>query len=154
MISGAALRDFYIDQWRAIPALVACLKDQDEGWIRKHSGIAKISKSLQREVLEMPEGAVFVAYQGCKPGRSRYGEVTVHEIAAFIRAGSADDDDSIPFCHLMIDTVPLGQELTVRELTPHIDADPMNMPYFERVSAAELTVDIWKLSFTVPENFA
>lgn len=154
MIDGSDLRDYYIARWRAIPALVAAMKDQDESMIRAAVGISKIAKSLQREVLEMPEGSIFVCYQGCKPGLTKRGELTVHEIAAFIRATSPTDDAHIPFANLMIDTVPDGEQLIVRYLTPHIDADPMNMPRFERVSASELTIDIWKLSFGVPENFA
>jgi hypothetical protein len=60
--------------------------------------------------------------------------------------------------HLMLDGIPENQTdglgLPVRYLTAHIDADPMEMPRFERVSASQLTIDIWKLSFGIVENFA
>lgn len=157
MIDGSALRDFYIAAWRNIPALVAATNG-DEGLIRPHSGPAKIAKSLEREVMEMPEGSIFVAYMGLKPGQTRKGQVTLHEIAAFIRAVSPDDDENIPFAALMLDGIPENQAddlgLPVRYLVPHIDADPMEMPRFERVGASQLTIDIWKLSFGIVENFA
>jgi hypothetical protein len=158
MIVGSVLRDFYIAQWRQIPALVAAMANGDEGMIRTSAGVPKLAKSLQREVLEMPEGSIFVAYQGFTRGQARRSEVTSHQVAAFIRAVTPDDDANIPFGDLMIDGIPdgqqPGQELPVRYLTPHIDADPMDMPKFERVSASELTIDIWKLSFSIPEHFA
>lgn len=151
MIFGSELRDFYIAQWRNIPELVAACND-DAGLIRKHSGPAKVAKSLEREVLEMPSGAIFVAYQGFTKGQMHRGEVTSHQIAAYIRAATPDDDASIPFGALMVDAIPDGQSLPVRYLSPHEDADPMDMPRFERVSASSLTIDIWKLSFNVPEH--
>jgi hypothetical protein len=157
VIDGSALRNFYINAWRNIPELVAACNG-DDGLIRTHSGPAKIAKSLEREVLEMPEGAIFVAYMGLKPGLTRKGQVTLHEIAAFIRAMTPDDDTNIPFAALMLDGVPANQTdnlgLPVRYLVPHIDADPMEMPRFERVGASQLTIDIWKLSFGIVENFA
>jgi len=158
MINGSDLRDFYIGAWRNIPDLVAAMKDEDEGQIRASGGVAKESKSLMREALSMAQGSILVAYQGCKPGQTRRGEITVHEIAAFIRAIDDSDDESIPFAALMLDSIPVGgfldqPETKVRYLVPHIDADPMNMPRFERVSTADMTFDIWKLTFSIPENF-
>lgn len=154
MIDGSFLRDFYIAQWRAVPELVAEMQNGEDGWIRKHTGLAKSSTSLQRAVLDQQEGSILVAYQGCRPGRDAVGEITVHEIAAYIRPTTEDADETVPWANLMIDTVPLGQELATRFLTPHIDADPMNMPVLERISSAQLTFDIWKLSFTISEHFA
>lgn len=154
MIDGSILRDFYIAQWRAVPDLVAAMQGGEEGWIRKHTGLASAAKSLQRAVLSQQEGSILVAYQGCRPGRDKVGEITVHEIAAYIRPTTEDADETIPYANLMIDAIPVGQQLAIRYLDPHIDADPMNMPVFERVSSAELTFDIWKLAFTISEHFA
>jgi hypothetical protein len=161
VINGSDLRDFYIDCWRNVPELLAAMRSGDATWIRSSTGVATIAKSLQREVETMPEGSIFVAYQGVQPGRAGRGEVSVHEIAAFIRATSPDDDSHIPFAALMLDSIPTGgnsvinqPETKIRYLVPHIDADPMNMPRFERVSASQLPFDIWKLSFGVVENFS
>lgn len=151
MINGSDLRDFYITQWRAIPDLVDAVGG-DDSRIRSALGVAKTAKSLQREVLEMPDGSIWVAYQGFSRGNGRTGEITQHEIAAFIRAATADDDAHIQFGALMIDGIPDGQELPVRYLEFSGDTDMMNMPKFERVSTSELTFDIWKLSFTVSER--
>lgn len=120
--------------------------------IRSSSGVSSIAKSLQREVTEMPLGSIFVAYQGFTRGNMRLGEVTKHEMAAFIRAANDIDDANIQFGALMVDGIPEGDELPVRYLPPTADCDPMDMPRFERVSASQLTFDIWKLSFAVSEH--
>lgn len=151
MVNGSDLRDFYIACWRNIPALVAALGG-DDSLIRASTGISHIAKSLQREVMEMPAPSIFVAYQGFTKGNVRNFEITKHELAAFIRAASDNDDANIPFGALMVDGVPDGFELPVRYLEANDSVDMMDMPRFERVSASQLTVDIWKLSFTVPEH--
>lgn len=151
MINGSDLRDFYIGLWRKIPALVVAMGD-DESKIRKHQAAAGISKSLEREVLEMPTPSIFVAYEGFTVGNSRLNEVTKHVIRAFIRAATNDDDASITYGALMIDGVPDGEELSVRHLAMSIDVDPMDPPRYRRASGAELTFDLWELTFTVPET--
>lgn len=151
MINGSDLRDFYIALWRQIPDLVDAIGG-DDSQIRASNGVAKTAKSLQREILEMPEGSIFVAYQGFMRGNVRTAEVTKHEIAAFIRALTPDDDSHIQFGALMVDSVPDGEDLAVRYLEFSADADSMDMPRFERVSTSELTFDVWKLSFTVSER--
>ena len=124
----------------------------DPGNIRASAGISKIAKSLQREVEDMPAPSIFVCYQGFVKGNARQFEITKHEIAAFIRAATPDDDAHIQFGALMIDAIPDGFDLPVRYLEATDLCDPMDMPRFERVSASQLTIDIWKLSFTVAEN--
>jgi hypothetical protein len=156
MINGSDLRDFYINAWRNIPDLVAAVLD-DPGRIRVHTGIARIAKSLQREVTEMPEGSIFVAYQGFKPGNLRRNEIIKHEIAAFIRAATPDDDAHIQFGSLMFEGIPTGEDLPVRDLNASdflgngANVESMDLPTFERASAAQLTIDIWHFYFTVPE---
>src|SRR5690349_6739716 len=112
MVSGSLIRDFYINAWRNIIPLVDALKDADPGMIRASTAPARLSKSLQREVLEMPEGSIFVAYQGITKGDVSRFEITKHQIAAFIRAATPDDDSHIEFANLMIDTVPDGFDQT------------------------------------------
>lgn len=151
MINGADLRDFYIAAWQNVPALVAAMGG-DASLIRTSTSPANLAKSLQREVLEMPIPSIFVAYQGFIKGNVRANEITKHEIAAFIRAATPDDDAHIQFGALMIDGIPDGESLPVRYLEANVDVDAMDMPRFERVSASQLTFDIWKLTFTVPEH--
>jgi hypothetical protein len=151
MIDGAALRDFYIDAWRRIPELVAAVGEEESN-IRASNGISRVAHSLQREILDMPEGSIFVAYQGFTRGAVRNAEITKHEIAAFIRAASPDDDSHIAFGALLIDGIPNGEEQPVRYLEMNEFVDSMDMPRFERVSTSDLTFDIWKLTFTVPEH--
>lgn len=154
MIVGSDLCEFYVDAWRSTPALVAAMAGGDEGLIRTHAGIAKTAGSLERAVLEMVEGSILVAYQGFKAIRHGNGQLTSHQLAAFVRAVDPHDDANIPFANLMIDAVPLGADQITRYLVPHPDADPMDMPNFVRVSASGLNVDIWQLSFNVAENYA
>jgi hypothetical protein len=152
VISGKVLRDFYVNAWRNIPELVTALQDEDAGKILAGQGIAKVAKSLQREVLDMAEGSILVAYQGFTKGNVGRNEITTHQIAAFIRALNSSEDANTQFGALMIDGTPDGQDQPVRYLEPDPNADAMDMPRFERVSTSELPFDVWKLSFTIPEH--
>jgi len=151
MVSGSLIRDFYINAWQNIQELVDAMGG-DRTVIRGSVGISKIAKSLQHEVEGMPAPSIFVAYQGFTKGAARRNEITLHSIAAFIRAATTDDDSHIQYGALMVDGIPDGEELPVRYLNANEDVDPMDMPRFERVSASQLPIDIWKLSFTVAES--
>lgn len=147
------IRDFYIAQWQNTPAVVA-FAGGDESMIRGSAGISRIAKSLQREVVEMPVGSIFVCYQGFVKGNVRNNEITKHEIAAFIRAPNDDEDANVDIGALMVDSTPEGEDLPIRYLEATSLVDAMDMPRFERVSASQLPLDIWKLSFTISEHFS
>jgi hypothetical protein len=151
VINGSDLRDFYVEQWRNIPEVVAAMGG-DPGRIRGSNALAPIATSLARAVNAMGYPAILVAYQGYTKGNLKLFEFTLHHIAAYIRAATTDDDDHIEFGLLLTEAIPETQTQAVRYLKPHPDADPMDMPKFERVGAAKLDVDIWKLSFAVPEH--
>lgn len=151
MINGSVLRDFYVDKWRAIPELVAGMND-NAGNIRASNALAPLQSSLQKAVANAPFPFIIVAYQGYTKGNRGRFEFTLHHINAYIRAATLDDDDHVEFGVLMVDAIPEGDSQAIRYLTPHIDADPMDPPSFVRVGASQLDVDIWKLSFAIPEH--
>lgn len=151
MVSGSDLRDFYINAWRNIPEIVTAMGG-DDGAIRGSAGISRIAKSLQREVTGMPAPSIYVAYQGFKAGPRGRSIITLHDIAAYIRASTTEDDENIQFGELMLNGIPTGSDLPVMLMSMSVDVDPLDSWRFERVSASELTIDIWKLSFTVAET--
>jgi hypothetical protein len=151
MILGFVIRDFYIDAWKRIPDIVAAMND-DEARIRENSALAPTQTSLERAVTAAGFPSILVAYQGYTKGDSRRAEITKHHIAAFIRAATQDDDDHITLAHLMTEAVPNGEELTVRYMESDPDCDSMDLPKLERITLTESAIDIWKLSFAVPEH--
>lgn len=137
MISGSFLRDFYIGVWRRTPALVAAMNG-DEGLIRANNAVAHVSSSLARTVQGMGAPMIFVAYQGFGKANYRHGEVTTHSIVAYIRAATSNDDEHISYGGWMVDGIATGETLRTRYLSPHIDADPMDMPRFVQIGRAHV----------------
>lgn len=146
---------------QAVPDLVQAMAGSST---RIYSYYSKFPQqvSLTKALASMPQPGIMVAYRGFAPQRRQgsNAECWVHSLSIFVRcdatADVADPADALKPLWLLLEGVPDGSTLPLKNYEFHPALEPMNVPSAQLsqlvIDTAGTVIEYWELSLKLVQK--
>lgn len=160
MINPGAVVDAVVAGLKAVPDLLVALGG-NEARISDYCARYPQQVSLTKALVALPQPGILVAYRGFAPARRSGGnsECWVHSVSVYLRCGQSDAataTEALRPVWLLVEGVPSGQSLALKNYEFHPALEAMNVPSCQLqqlvVDQQGTVIEYWELQLRLVQK--